>query len=75
MGAVNGELNQLERESLVVELKVGDSVSIDSGRVIMTLRKQHGHIRLHFSAEPAVRIEPLRERAALLDFTPVKSVI
>lgn len=54
----------MDRESLVVELKVGDSISIDSGRVVMTLREKSGQrARLHFSAERSVPIEPLRERA------------
>jgi len=76
MGAVNGELDQLERESLDLDLKVGDSVSIDSGRVVMTLRAKSGQrARLHFSAERSVPIEPVRERSALLEFPPVKIVI
>jgi hypothetical protein len=65
----------LDRESLVVELMVGDSVSIDSGRVVMTLREKSGRrARLHFSAERSVPIEPVRERAALLMDGPVKTV-
>jgi len=63
----------LDRESLVVELKVGDSVSIDSGRVVMTLREKSGQrARLHFSAERSVPIEPVRERAALPEEGQVK---
>jgi hypothetical protein len=65
----------LDRESLVVELKVGDSVSIDSGRVVMTLREKSGQrARLHFSAERSVPIEPVRERAALPEEGQVKDV-
>jgi hypothetical protein len=65
----------LDRESLVVELKVGDSVSIDSGRVVMTLREKSGQrARLHFSAERSVPIEPVRERAALPVDEEVKDV-
>jgi len=65
----------LDRESLVVELKVGDSVSIDSGRVVMTLREKSGQrARLHFSAERSVPIEPVRERAALPAEGQVKDV-
>jgi len=63
----------LDRESLVVELKVGDSISIDSGRVVMTLREKSGQrARLHFSAERSVPIEPLRERSGVSAEEPVK---
>jgi len=63
----------LDRESLVVELKVGDSVSIDSGRVVMTLREKSGQrARLHFSAERSVPIEPLRERSGVSNEGEIK---
>jgi len=56
----------LDRGSLVVELKVGDSISIDGGRVVMTLQNTKSQRAcLHFSAERSVPIDPVRERAAI----------
>jgi hypothetical protein len=55
----------LESETLLIDLLVGDSVSIDSGRVVVTLAEKSGkRARLRFSAERSVSIEPLRARAA-----------
>jgi len=63
----------LDRESLVVELKVGDSISIDSGRVVLTLKDKSGQrARLHFSAERSVPIDPVRERAGVSEEGEIK---
>lgn len=52
------------RKSLTVEIRVGESVSIDSGRVVITLREKSGQrARVSFSAEAEVSIEPVRARA------------
>lgn len=44
--------------ALYVDLKVGESVSIDEGRVRMTLRAKNGQrARLEFQADKSVSIE------------------
>jgi hypothetical protein len=49
------------RESLLINLDVGEKVSIDSGRVIVTVNHKSGRrASLHFSSEKGVAIEPLR---------------
>ena len=55
----------MAHETLLIDLVVGDSVSIDSGRVVLTLTEKSGkRARLKFSAERSVPIEPIRARAA-----------
>lgn len=50
------------RESLLINLEVGERVSIDSGRVIVTANHKSGRrLSLHFSSEKGVAVEPLRE--------------
>jgi len=55
------------RESLLINLEVGDRVSIDSGRVIVTANQKSGRrLSLHFSSEKGVAIEPVRVKSPFL---------
>ncbi len=55
----------MTRNSLLMDVKVGESVSIDNGRVIMTLKEKSGQrAKLHFDSETNVNITPVRARAA-----------
>lgn len=50
-----------DRVSLLVNLEVGEQVSIDSGRVVITANHKSGRrVSLHFSSEKGVAVEPLR---------------
>jgi len=49
--------------SLVLDVKVGDSVSIDSDRVIMTVLEKSGQrARLSFNADPDVKVQRVARR-------------
>jgi sRNA-binding carbon storage regulator CsrA len=52
--------------TLVLDVKVGDSVSVDGGRVVMTVQHKSGQqARIAFTAPEAVTIEPVRARPAM----------
>lgn len=51
------------RKSLTVELRVGESVAIDGGRIIATLEHKSGQrARLAFEAEEQTRIERVTDK-------------
>lgn len=55
-----------ERESLCIDIRVGESVSIDGGRVMLTLKEKSGQrAKLHFSAVKGVSVEPFRLMPAI----------
>ena len=50
-------------KQLTVEVKVGDSVSVDHGRVVITVEEKSGQrARLRFVADSEVAIEAVRAR-------------
>ena len=54
-------MNPETRESLIIDVRVGESISIDGGRVVMTLKEKSGQrAKLHFSARGGVSVEPVR---------------
>lgn len=55
----------MTRNSLLMDVRVGESVSIDDGRVVVTLKEKSGQrAKLHFDSESKVNITPVRARAA-----------
>lgn len=53
----------MDRVSLNVEIRVGESITIDNGRVVLTLQEKSGQrARLNFNAERSVTIDPVRIR-------------
>jgi len=55
------------RASLLINLEVGERVSIDAGRVILTVNHKSGRrASLHFSSESGVVIEPVRENSPFI---------
>ena len=53
----------VDHKRLHIELRVGDSISIDAGRVTLFLEEKSGRrARLRFDAETDVSIEPVRAR-------------
>jgi hypothetical protein len=56
----------LKTTGLSVELKVGESVSIDNGRITVTLEDKSGRrARLNISASPDVKIRPVKASPVL----------
>jgi hypothetical protein len=54
-------VSEQQRDSLMIDIRVGESVSIDGGRVVITLKEKSGQrAKLHFSAEEGVSVEPFR---------------
>jgi len=55
------ELTLSERETIWIEIRVGESLSFDGGRVMLTLKEKSGQrARLHISAEKGVTVDPVR---------------
>lgn len=49
--------------SLVLDVKVGDSVSIDNDRVVLTVLEKSGQrARLSFKADPDVKVQRVARR-------------
>lgn len=54
------------KKTLSIDLKIGEIISIDSGKIMLTLADKSGRrARLTFEADESVKIRPTRVNPAL----------
>jgi hypothetical protein len=61
---------------LHIEIRVGDSLSIDNGRVVIKLVEKSGQrARFQVNASDGASVDPVRERPAIGILQPIKNMV